>query len=224
MKKFLFATIAAIFTTMNANAQYEPGTWTLQPKIGIGTSSITNMEQMTIEGKNVSNEHSPAVSLGAEFEYQESDRFSIAIGADFSMQGTAWEKCRISGTKRYTDIRMELTYINIPVVANFYAAPGLALKAGFQFSYLTNADFVLTAEGLNNGYETTVESRSDMKEDFENFDLSIPIGISYELNNHLVIDARYKLGLLNISTDSSFDSQTNKNSVFMMTVGYKFSL
>jgi len=223
MKKIILATVAAIFTTIAANAQYGHGTWSIQPKIGIGAASITNMEQMKIEGTNLSNELSPAASLGAEFEYQDNERFSIAIGAEFAMQGCAWEKYRMNGTK-YTDIRMELTYLNVPIVANFYAAPGLALKAGFQFGVLTNADFIMSAEGENNGYETTVETRTNLKKDFEDFDISIPIGISYEFKNHMIIDARYKLGLTDITKNNDLDSQTNKNSVFTLTVGYKFDL
>ena len=52
------------------------------------------------------------------------------------------------------------------------------------------------------------------------FDLSIPLGLSYEFDD-FVIDARYNLGLTNIY-DS--DNVKVKNSVIMLTVGYKIPL
>ena len=50
------------------------------------------------------------------------------------------------------------------------------------------------------------------------FDLSIPLGLSYEFSD-FVIDARYNLGLTKIAEDMD-----GKNSVIMLTVGYKISL
>lgn len=48
-------------------------------------------------------------------------------------------------------------------------------------------------------------------------DLSIPIGLSYEFSN-IVLDARYNLGLTKI-----VEHVKAKNSVFMLTLGYKIS-
>ena len=57
------------------------------------------------------------------------------------------------------------------------------------------------------------------KKNFESFDLSIPIGLSYETDN-IVIDGRYNLGVTKVNKvgDSS------KNSVIQFTLGYKFAL
>ena len=49
-------------------------------------------------------------------------------------------------------------------------------------------------------------------------DVSIPMGVSYEFSN-INIDARYNLGLTKI-----IDQDNSKNSVFQITVGYKFAL
>ena len=50
--------------------------------------------------------------------------------------------------------------------------------------------------------------------------LSIPLGLSYEFDD-FVIDARYNLGLTNVS-DS--EGTKIKNGVIMLTVGYKIPL
>ena len=88
----------------------------------------------------------------------------------------------------------------MPVLANVYVAPGFALKAGVQVGFLTKAK----AEGL------------DFKELCNKTDFSIPLGASYEFSD-FVIDARYNLGLTNVGKNVG----KNKNSVIMLTLGYK---
>ena len=53
------------------------------------------------------------------------------------------------------------------------------------------------------------------------FDLSLPIGASYEYQN-IVFDARYNFGLTGVSGNKLMDDQ--KNSVLQFTVGYRFDL
>ena len=50
------------------------------------------------------------------------------------------------------------------------------------------------------------------------FDLSIPVGLSYEYKN-FVLDGRYNFGVTNISKNGN-----PKNSVFQFTLGYKFDI
>ena len=97
-------------------------------------------------------------------------------------------------------VKSTLEYINVPVLANLYVAQGFALKAGVQVGFLTKAK----AEGL------------DFKELCNKTDFSIPLGASYEFSD-FVIDARYNLGLSNVGKDAG----TNRNSVIMLTLGYK---
>ena len=88
-------------------------------------------------------------------------------------------------------------YINVPVTLNYYVAQGLALKAGLQPGFMVNKD---DAEGI------------------KTFDLSIPVGLSYEYQN-IVFDARYNIGVTKIA-----DNVDNYNNVIQITVGYKFAL
>ena len=103
------------------------------------------------------------------------------------------------------DDKLKLGYLNIPILANYYVIPGLAIKAGVQ------PGFLLSAKD---------EDGDDEKDGMNSFDLSIPIGASYEYKN-FVFDARYNFGLTKINKHGS---NSHKNSVFMITVGYKFAL
>ena len=162
-----------------------------------------------------------AALIGADFEYQMTDKFSLAAGLNYSLQGVGAKDQTMrysSGNVEAKNIRLELGYVKIPVMANYYFAKGWAVKAGVQFGFLTNANIKFRAESG----KTTIDYTQDVKDDsFETFDFSIPFGISYQFNKPWVIDARYQLGLTKVNKEGNNDY---KNSVFMITVGYKFAL
>ena len=105
------------------------------------------------------------------------------------------------------ELKYNLEYINIPILANAYLTKGLAVKVGVQPAFKTKGEI------KPNGSNVTV------KDDLvKSFDFSIPIGLSYEFSD-FVFDARYNWGLTKLI--DGFDS---KNTVFQFTVGYKFGL
>ena len=141
------------------------------------------------------------LAIGAEAEYQFTDMFSISGGLLYSMQGYTDD----GGGADYT---CKMDYLNVPILVNCYVVKGLAVKLGIQPGFNINAK--AKAEGGN----TTIESDIDAK----TLDFSIPVGISYELAN-FQLDARYNWGLTKVAKDSDC-----KNSVFQLTLGYKFEL
>ncbi len=65
-----------------------------------------------------------------------------------------------------------------------------------------------------------IEFDSDnVKDSFKNSDTSLALGVGWELPMRLTVDARYNLGLSDISDDPAFD--TIKNQVWQISVGYK---
>ena len=54
-------------------------------------------------------------------------------------------------------------------------------------------------------------------EDMNKFDLSIPVGLSYEFNR-ITFDARYNIGLTKL-----IKGEDIHNKVFVLTLGYKFN-
>lgn len=138
---------------------------------------------------------------GVEGEYQATDIFSVSAGVLYSMQGA---KSKVSGVTE----TMKLDYINVPILANVYVVKGLAVKLGIQPGFKVNSEYKLDAGGKT--ASTDVDAKS--------FDFSIPVGISYEFSN-IQLDARYNWGLT-----KTFDNTDCKNSVFQITLGYKFDL
>lgn len=137
------------------------------------------------------------VVAGVEGEYQASDIFSVSAGVLYSMQGA----------KLTDDVTNRLDYINVPIMANVYVVKGLAVKLGVQPGF--NVSNKLKA---NNFYaiDNPIKAQS--------VDVSIPVGLSYEYNN-FQLDARYNWGV-----SKAFKLSDAKNSVFQITLGYKFDL
>ena len=139
---------------------------------------------------------------GAELEYQISDIFSISGGALYSQQGC--ERSENGGT-----LTSKLDYINIPLLANVYVVKNLAVKVGLQPAFNVNSK--QKASKGDSSIQGSIEG-------IKTFDFSIPIGLSYEYKN-IVIDGRYNFGLTKVSKYAD-----SKNSVFQITLGYKFDI
>lgn len=163
--------------------------------------------------------------IGAEAEYQLTNTFSIAAGVNYAQQGSGWKDTdfNISGTKvNMRDAKIELGYVNVPIVLNAYLFKGFAVKAGVQLGFMTNASEKVTVEGSLGNVTEKYELDQDVMDNMEKFDVSIPVGISYQFNVPIVIDARYNIGLTNVIKDNGDESY--KNMSFQLTVGYKFEL
>ena len=219
MKKLILVAVAAI-ATLGANAQskVKASTWSIQPKAGVTITSITGLDDANVVSSYIGSKKESQVNVGAtiggEVEYQATDRFSVAAGVGYIMQGKQWDDFNV-GPVEVRDFKLEMGYVNVPVVANYYIFKGLAVKAGVQFAFLTNAK--LKATEKEGGRES--KESLDIKDQCNTFDFSIPVGVSYEFDNHIVIDARYNIGI----TDA-LKGGSNHNSVFLATVGYKFRL
>ena len=219
MKK-TFLLVVALVTTLSMNAQYREGTWTLQPKTGVIASGLSNMPDLDVD-KDLDLEKSvfPGVLFGAEFEYQITDMVSVAAALQYTLQGGLWKDYR-EPTLFIKDTKIELGYVNLPIVGNVYLFKGFAVKAGVQLSVLTNAKLKSLVESGG----VIVPLDLDDYDDFHKVDFSIPVGVSYELNNHVVFDLRYIHGLTTINkVDDQFE-KSMKNRALVLSVGYKLNL
>lgn len=179
-------------------AQQAVGTFTLQPKIGMNVASLTKCDGCD-----------PRIGLaaGVEAEYQATDIFSVSAGVIYSMQGNKYDY-NVLGKNAATQTN-KLDYINIPILANVYVVKGLAVKVGIQPAFKVNEEVKMSSE---------LGSDSKEVDSAESFDFSIPVGLSYEYSN-VVFDARYNFGVTKV-----WDGGDPMNSVFQITLGYKFAL
>jgi opacity protein-like surface antigen len=202
-KTILVAT--ALLLCLSSKAQNAVGSWSLQPKAGINVATMTNDDDAKIR---------VGLVAGAELEYQASPLLSISAGALYSQQGA---KAKVEGI----DGTIKMDYVNVPILANFHVAKGLAFKLGIQPGFLVNDKVEVTANGVTAevGLKTAFRE-SGLNADVNSYDFAIPLGVSYEFS-HVMLDARYNFSV----TDAlSVMGETSRNSVFQLTIGYKFGL
>ncbi|MGQ2985105.1 porin family protein [Flavobacterium sp.] len=132
---------------------------------------------------------------GAVVELNLVPTFSVQAEGLFSSQGATYKDTALDIAQ---DI--DLSYISVPVMAKFYVLPEkLSLMAGPQFSFLVDE----------------AEEAFDTK----SFDLSAGIGAELKIIAGIFAQARYNVGLSNVSDNDEIDI---KNNVFQLSVGYYF--
>ena len=234
MKK-LFILAAMMVAAVSANAQFEPGTFSIQPKIGGNISWLSNTPNLPlgdVNGRQIELKKSPIIGalIGAEAEYQLANMFSLAAGLNFSMQGSGWKDYdeKIGDVKfDIKDNKMNLYYINVPVVANVYLFKGFAVKAGVQVGFLVKANYEISATVKDDRNDRNMSTKYDesFTSECKKVDVAIPMGVSYQVPTiPIVIDARYNLGLTKVNKESEDGYKDLKNNVIQLTVGYKFAL
>ena len=195
MKKLMMIAVMAI-SAMTASAQNtnrEVGAFTLQPKVGLTIGSFSG-EYVTVGGK-VENKKRVGFTAGLEGEIYATNWLGVALGLNYAQQG--WT---------FGDVKCKYDYLNVPLVADFYVARGLALKTGVQLGFLMNAKW----DDLN------------VKDDCNKTNFSIPIGISYEFSN-VVLDLRYNVALSKVNKNAT-DNYKYRSDLVQFTIGYKFEL
>ena len=198
MKKIFVMAVAAMMAMVSATAQHREGDNTIQPRVGISMSTLTNWDDAKMKMN---------LAYGIEFEHFFTEDFSAAAGLLFTNQGAKLEN----------DVKMHLYYAAFPITANYYVLPGLAVKAGVQPAYRVKSqvknsdvtvDFDRFMEGLFIGNDLSMPK----------FELAIPMGLSYEYNG-ITLDARYNFGLTKLIT--GIDDAIYQR-VIVVTLGYKF--
>ena len=207
MKK-LFTMVALMAMSLTAFAQHEEGDITIQPKVGMTISNITDGDNWKIN-----------LTYGVEFERFFTDQFSASLGVMFTNQGCKY--------KVYTDygdigaesypIKLDIYYGTLPIMANYYVLPGLALKAGIQPAFRVKAR--VEQDGTKIDLDRAIDAMYDGNDNkLRTFDLSIPVGFSYEFKG-ITFDARYNIGVTKLISNAD---EGIYHKVFIMTLGYKF--
>ena len=227
-KKLLIA--ALLVATMSASSQsrFDAGTFSIQPYLGGTGAMLSNMPAIN-EGlsKDIDATATGGAIIGAEAEFRFTNRFSFAAGVNWAQAGSGWKDADIisKGVKlEMRDTKIETSYVNVPLTLNYYIFKGFAIKAGAQFGFLTSAKVKYNLREKSGSSTMKLEFDEDIKDGFEKFDFSIPVGISYEFKVPVTIDMRYNIGLTKVNKDSTPDGKDCRNQVLSITVGYKFGL
>ena len=259
---FLHLFVMSVVWT-SAIAQPEQNTFSITPRIGI---SATNMiDDPTIEMPFVYARHTGPVNGrftglttrtlyntnyrmafagSVDMQWTLNQRWAIVTGLGYSLRGCKYEdeyNPQVSSFElvgwSVKDVRINMHYINVPVMAKLYIGKGFALNTGMQLDWLVRSNYrsrlgyIASADGeysiglINDSWTVNMDAEKLYEKDviikvnknYKTFDMSIPLGFSYEYR-HFVTDLRAYFGLADVT-----DGQGRcKNIGFTLSFGYRF--
>ncbi len=190
MKVYLSLALAAVLMVSTANAQH----------VDIGIKGGLNLYNIKNEG-NTAYDTKAGVNIGLLGHIHFTKQFALQPELVYSTEGG---KYTVTGV----DTKVNLAYINVPVLFQYMFENGFRLEAGPQVGFLTSAK------------SETNKTKTDIKDNIKPVDFSLGLGVSYlHPKSGFGVDARYNLGLSNINENSSTKS-TNRG--FQLGVFYLF--
>ncbi|WP_455085630.1 porin family protein [Prevotella nigrescens] len=226
----LFLLCLFVLTLFGAQAQPKWGTWSVVPHVGVSFANLTNDAIHTTDNRISHSQTRIGFSGGADVYYQLTDKLALSGGVAYTQAGCNFKDIPADLSARggtvFHDSYFNLDYVDVPLLAHVYVSKGLAFSVGCQPSFLTKA----TAHAEMQDYETDGKggikydknevSEGDAKTLFKKTAFAIPVGISYEYENVMLM-ARYNIGLSKVYNHDLSDS---KNKIITVSVGYKFNL
>ena len=188
---------------------------------------------------------------GVDVEYMVHDRIGVTVGAMYAMQSEKFKDYHIGEKRagsenlyefsKFENTRVNFGFLNVPVKCTVYFTDNFALKAGVQLGFMLSAKFKYNvvsglydklnpgniiyydADGnpAQEGSDVYLAEEIDSKNGYKHFDVSIPVGFSYEYEN-VILEAQYRIGLSKLNLDGYADKM--HSSVFSVTVGYRLPL
>ena len=203
------------------------------------------------DSKYVNSSYKLGFEGGVDIEYMVHDRIGLTVGAMYAMQNEKYNDFHKGEKKagsenlyefsKFENMRVNFGFLNVPVKCNVYLTDNFALKAGVQLGFMLSAKFKYNvvsglydklnpgniiyydADGnpAQEGSNVYLAEEIDVKDSYKHFDISIPVGFSYEYEN-VILEAQYRIGLSKLNLDGYADKL--RSSVFSVTVGYRFGL
>ena len=190
MKLYLTVAVAAILITSTANAQHA----NIGIKGGLNLYNIHNSNSVKYDSRT-------GFNLGLLGHIHLDKHLAFQPELVYSSQGASYG----SGSSKS---KLNLGYINVPLLLQYMFDNGFRIEAGPQIGFLINAK------------SKTDNTSVDVKNSFKKVDAGIGAGIGYVSTSGFGVDARYNLGLSNINDNSSVKS-TNRG--FQFGVFYLFN-
>lgn len=145
----------------------------------------------TLNSENSNNDRKIGYHIGLMGHFHISDNFALQPELVYSVQGA---KYSIAGT----EAKLNLNYINVPLLFQYMFDNSFRLQAGPQLGLLVSAK-----NEIGN-------TKTDVKSDFEKIDLGLSVGVSYvNPASNLGVDLRYNPGFTNINKTSTNNAFNN---------------
>ena len=163
MKKLLLLAIV-LLSSAGIMAQEREGTLTVQPRVGMNLSSMTDYNKMKF-----------GYAFGMEMEYQITDIFSLSAALMYSDQGAKDDE---TGTDEILDI----DFVNVPIMLNsvIFAKTATETSKGVREGIVESSNSYFTSDFVLSSNKFTVDqtfegSATDLFKDPENGDFTLKV-------------------------------------------------
>jgi hypothetical protein len=177
-----------------------------QMKMAIGLKAGPNFANLNVHDANATYQNRTGWHGGA-FLLVRGEKVGLQPEVIFSQQGST---IKIN----QQDFKANYSYLNIPVIVKLYTVLGINLQIGPQFGFLTRAK-----SDYDPITKQTYSSTRDVKAAYKKSDVSLAMGVGWDLPFGLTIDGRYNLGLTKLNNDAAVEE--TRNQVWQVSVGYK---
>jgi len=136
---------------------------------------------------------------------------------------------------------LSLSYINLPIMLKYYVVDQkLSIEGGPQFGYAVKGELKTEISNTVNPAQNSTVTVDVLKEGtrisngipvstkvIKNFDMGINLGVTYDFSDKVYAQLHYYFGLNDIDSRAQAPFPYNatndfKNSVFQVSLGYKF--
>ena len=211
MKKLLLFAVVAVFGITQTNAQ----------EMSFGVKAGVNLANV---GGDVDEDTDMKLGMhiGGFAEFMLSEKFAIQPELLFSMKGykSEYSEAEMGVSVNYEN-KVNLNYIDIPIMAKYYIVEGFDVHAGPQIGFLMSAKGKSKASATVMGQHYSEETEEDLKDFMNTIDFGLGFGVGYKLDMGVFFNARYNLGLSNIF-DVDTDDFSVQNNVIQISAGYAF--
>ncbi|MBK6265286.1 PorT family protein [Marivirga sp. S37H4] len=199
-RTILFFAVLCVFS-LKATAQ--------ESQSGIrGALNLSNLYVDDVDDENMK----PGFAVGFYFRKNIADVVSIQPEINYSLKGSQINYNSFLGNGKY---RFNLSYIEIPVLANFHVGESLYFSAGPYVAALIAAK-VKDVDG-----DGTVNSVRELdRDDFNTFDYGVAAGVGFDFSGGTA-GVRYNYGLNEVAPNND-GLENGKNSVLQFFVGFAF--
>lgn len=134
------------------------------------------------------------------------DRFALQPELFYSGQGAQWGPDAVRS-------KLNLHYVNVPVLVQFMFDNGFRIQAGPQIGLLVNHDYIVNDVSIDNA-----------RDNYKTLDFGLSLGVSYvNPPTGFGVDARYNIGLSNIKNVGAVNSEIWKNRGLQLGLFYLFN-
>ena len=246
MKKRIMSLALLLAAVIGINAQETEspvGKFSVIPHVGVGISNWSNNELSVQADEMLKSKYQAGFNGGIDVEYRATKEVAVSLGVNYARLGFKYPSYQTENKGNdattldgYNNIHANMDYIQVPLKVRAYITRNLSLTLGVQAGFLCGDGKLkmdYTQATINKNDEVTTKETETLTYTWptKKFDVSIPIGVSYEYMG-VILSAQYNLGLTNVSDVTKVKDKDGepyiiencKNRSFAVTVGYRFTL